>query len=94
MHISFCRRLFFTLTFSLVLGLTGASAQIGTTSLHGTVLDKSRGSIGGAKVTLINPAQGLERDATSSPNGEFEFLALPPGTYVLTVEKDGFNKYE
>ena len=31
---------------------------------------------------------------SSSPTGEFEFLALPPGTYVLTVGKDGFNKYE
>jgi len=94
MHISFYRRLFSILTLSLVLGLTGASAQIGTTSLHGTVLDKSHGAVGGAKVTLINPAQGLERDATSSTNGEFEFLALPPGNYVLTVEKAGFNKYE
>ncbi|HYW66340.1 MAG TPA: TonB-dependent receptor, partial [Candidatus Dormibacteraeota bacterium] len=67
---------------------------MGTTSLHGTVLDKSRGVVGGAKVTLLNSAQGLQRDATSSPTGEFEFLALLPGTYVLTVERDGFNKYE
>src|SRR5208283_4601654 len=36
----------------------------------------------------------LQRDATSSPTGEFEFLALLPGTYVLTVERYGFNKYE
>ena len=28
------------------------------------------------------------------PAGEFEFLALPPGTYVLTVERAGFKKYE
>ena len=26
--------------------------------------------------------------------GEFEFLALPPGTYTLTAEKEGFNKYQ
>ncbi len=76
------------------MAVSGASAQIGTTSLHGTVLDKSRGVVGGAKVTLLNSAQGLQRDATSSPTGEFEFLALLPGTYVLTVERDGFNKYE
>ena len=87
-------RLFFLLSILLVLGVMGVSAQIGTTSLHGTVVDKSHGAVGGAKVTLVNSAQGLERGATTPANGEFEFLALPPGTYVLSVEKDGFNKYE
>ena len=27
-------------------------------------------------------------------SGEFEFLALPPGTYRLVVERDGFKRYE
>jgi hypothetical protein len=74
--------------------VTGASAQTGTSSLHGTVFDNSRAAVAGAKIVLVNPAQGLERDATTPASGEFEFLALPPGTYVLTVEKDGFKKYE
>jgi hypothetical protein len=94
MRVFTCKRLFLILFVWLVVVVSGAWAQIGTTSLHGTVLDKSRAVVGGAKVTLVNSAQGLERDAISSPTGEFEFLALPPGTYVLTVEKDGFNKYE
>ena len=84
----------FTLSIWLLLAVSGASAQMGTTSLHGTVLDESHGVIGGAKVTLANSAQGLERETSSSPTGEFEFLALPPGAYLLTVEKDGFNRYE
>jgi hypothetical protein len=71
-----------------------AWAQTGTTSLRGTVLDNSRAAVAGAKVRLVNSAQAFERDATSPQSGEFEFLALPPGTYVLTVEKEGFNKYE
>jgi hypothetical protein len=77
----------------LLLG-NGAFAQMGTTSLHGTVLDNSRASIAGAKVTLTNAAQALERVATTPATGEFEFLALPPGTYTLRVERDGFNLYE
>ncbi len=72
----------------------GTRAQMGTTSLHGSVLDKSHESVGGAKVTLRNPAQGFERTAMTPPSGDFEFLALPPGTYMLSVEKDGFQKYE
>lgn len=94
MRISTYTRLFLILSILLVFGVTEVSAQTGTTSLHGTVVDKSHGAVGGAKVTLVNPTQGLERDATTPANGEFEFLALPPGTYALDVEKDGFNKYE
>ena len=32
-------------------------AQTGTTSLHGTVTDKSHAVIAGAKITLLNSAQ-------------------------------------
>jgi Carboxypeptidase regulatory-like domain len=69
-------------------------AQTGTTSLHGTVFDKSRAAIAGAKVILVNAAQGLQRETVTSSAGEFEFVALPPGSYSLTVEKEGFSKYE
>jgi hypothetical protein len=70
------------------------SGQVGTTSVRGVVLDSSHSAVSGAKVTILNSGQGLERDSTTGPTGEFEFLALPPGTYSLTVEKNGFNKYE
>jgi hypothetical protein len=68
--------------------------QIGTTSLRGNVLDKSHAAIGGAKVTLLDPAKGFQQETTTSSSGEFEFLALPPATYSLVVEKDGFRRYE
>lgn len=87
------KRLFLVVSMALLLA-TGAFAQMGTTSLHGTVLDNSRAAIGGAKVRLTNTSQALERVATTPATGEFEFLALPPGRYVLRVEKDGFNLYE
>lgn len=69
-------------------------AQTGTTSLRGTVLDKSGGAVAGAKVTLTNPLQGFERSVVSTDTGAYEFLALAPGTYRLTVEKDNFRKFE
>jgi hypothetical protein len=87
------KRLFLVFCVGLLLGAS-AFGQMGTTSLHGTVLDNSRAAIAGAKVTLTNAAQALERATTTPVTGEFEFLALPPGTYVLRVEKDGFNLYE
>jgi hypothetical protein len=69
-------------------------AQTGTTSLHGKVVDSTRAVVADATVTIANPGQGFHRSATTPSSGEFEFLALPPGTYVLTVERAGFKKYE
>ena len=69
-------------------------AQTGTTSLRGTVLDKSGASVPDAKITLIEVAQGVQRESRTGGSGEFEFRSLPPGTYSVVIEKDGFRKYE
>lgn len=79
---------------AILLGAVSVWAQTGTTSLHGTVTDKTGAAIVGAAVTLVNTTQGLERKATTSGAGEYEFLALPPGTYLLTVEMTNFRKYQ
>jgi hypothetical protein len=65
--------------------------QQGTTSLRGTILDKSGSSIAGAKVTLVNVEQAVQRNSTSSDTGAYEFVSLPPGTYTLRVEASGFR---
>jgi Carboxypeptidase regulatory-like domain len=81
----------------LVVVLTSASvawAQTGTTSLHGVVTDKSGATVAAAKVTLQNPELGLTRNLDSGSAGEFDFVALPPGTYVLQVEASGFRRFE
>src|SRR5262245_22818170 len=82
--------------FSLLVFLFGAQvslAQTGTTSLRGAVLDKSGSSITGAKVTISNTDQGLQREAISGEGGQYEFPALTPGVYVLKVEMSGFRTY-
>ena len=78
----------------LVLAAAGVWAQTGTTSLHGVVTDKSGASIGAAKVTLENVQQGFHREVNTTPAGEYEFAALQPGVYLLTVEMAGFRRYE
>ena len=94
MVFSVCRRLSFLLFVTLVISSLAAFGQTGTTSVHGTVFDRSRAAVAGARVILINPAQGLQREAVTPPTGEFEFLALPPGDYSLSIEKQGFSRYE
>ena len=58
-------------------------AQTGTSSLHGTVIDKSGATVAGATVHLTNAAQGLDRPGETGSAGEYEFLAVPPGVYTL-----------
>jgi hypothetical protein len=71
-----------------------AWGQTGTSSLRGVVLDNSGAAVVGARITLVNTARALQRTTRSNNSGEYEFPALPPGTYTLTAEKDGFSKYE
>src|SRR5262245_14626102 len=77
-----------------LLSLSGAWAQTGTASLRGTVTDKTGAAIVAAKVVASNQALGLSRETSTAATGEYEFLALPPGTYILTVEMTNFSKYE
>ena len=92
-HRSMPRYVFAFLTLLLLIPSV-ARGQTGTTSVRGVVLDKSGAAIVGARITIANPAQALQRSTRSNSAGEYEFLALPPGTYTLTAEKDGFRKYE
>jgi hypothetical protein len=71
-----------------------AYGQSGTTSLRGTILDKTGAAVVGANVILTNPAQSLERQTRTNNSGAYEFASLPPGTFLLTVEAPGFRKYE
>src|ERR1700758_1777827 len=94
--LSMKRNLLLILIASLValFAASGARAQVGTTSLRGTVTDKSGAVVANAKVSLTNTGQALTREMSTGSTGEFEFLALPPGTYSLTVEIAGFRKFE
>ena len=78
----------------LVFATACAWAQTGTTSVRGSVTDKTGAAIVGAKVTVVNAAQGLHRESLTDGSGAYEFLSLPPGSYVLTLETKGFRKFE
>jgi hypothetical protein len=79
---------------ALFLAAATMLAQTGTTSLHGVVTDKTGATVAQARVTLVNAGQGLQRETLTNNAGEYEFLALPPGTYSLTTEMAGFRKFE
>jgi carboxypeptidase family protein len=70
-----------------------ARPQTGTTSLRGSVTDKSGGAVVGATVTLRNASLGFERTATTGNTGQYDFLGLQPGTYELTIQMANFQRY-
>src|ERR1700756_4530272 len=84
----------FQLSLTVLVFACVSLSQTGTTSLHGVVTDKSGAAIAGAAVKLTNPEQNLIREMKTGSLGEYEFLALPPGTYSLTVETANFRKFE
>src|SRR5579863_9653706 len=70
------------------------SAQTGTTSLRGSVMDNSGAVIAGATIKLTEPQLGVQRSAVSNSSGAYEFASLQPGTYSLSVEATGFRKQD
>src|SRR5204863_7287347 len=78
----------------LLLSVSCAWAQTGTTSVRVTVSDKTSASVSDAKVSLDNASQAFHREMQTSTTGEYELLTLPPGTNALTIEKAGIRKYE
>jgi outer membrane receptor protein involved in Fe transport len=67
-----------------------ATAQVNTVNVSGTVLDPQNLAVKGAHLSLKNLATGAERTATSDANGRYEIIGVPPGTYSMTVQADGF----
>jgi hypothetical protein len=61
--------------------------------IRGQVLDQTKAAIPGAQVIATNTGTNIARTVSSQPDGSFEFLNLPIGTYNLTVTKDGFQTY-
>lgn len=87
----------FSFYLSLVAALLTLSCaafpQGSSSSLQGTVTDPSGSAIPGADVVLSRTQSTIERAVVTGPQGDFRFLALPPGTYTLTVTARGFAHY-
>src|SRR5215813_12714424 len=78
-------------SFSMVLLAGSAQAQF-RASLRGTVTDQSGAVVPGATVTLTNKDTNAKLTYTSDDNGIYQFNALPPAPYRLTVEHAGFQQ--
>jgi hypothetical protein len=85
---------------SLVIAILGAAPGVafaGPQSVDGTlrgeVTDPSGAVVANAKVTATNIATNISVDTTTTASGTFNLPNLLPGTYRVTVETSGFEKY-
>src|SRR5690349_15749265 len=62
-----------------------------SSSLQGTVTDKSQAVIKSAEVTLTNKATGETRSTTTNDTGEYRFEGISAGVYTLKVKAGGFS---
>lgn len=80
------------LLFAPVAFVGNLSAQIAQGAIVGSITDPSGAVMPGASVSATNVATGVVSRTTTTSVGYYDFPALPPGTYLVTVEQAGFKR--
>src|SRR6202166_1125404 len=68
-----------------------AQAQQTLGGITGTVTDKTGGVLPDTLVTIVGDQTKLTRTQKTNPNGIYDFVSLPIGSYTLTFAHDGFQ---
>ncbi len=69
-------------------------AQLNTGRISGAITDQTGGAIGGATVTVMDVARGVNRPLTTDAAGLYAAPNLIPGAYTIRVEFMGFQTIE
>jgi Carboxypeptidase regulatory-like domain len=74
------------------LGVSTAWAQSESSSgqIAGVITDSTGAAVPNATVTVTNKETGLTRTATSSDEGLYTIVLLPPGTYTISAQAGSF----
>ena len=74
-----------------MIGSLPVFAMQGAGTVSGRVLDPDGRVVPSATVTLADVGRGFMKQTTSTDTGEYSFQDVPPGTYAIHVQKDGFR---
>jgi hypothetical protein len=85
--------LFTTLSLSLSTPVL-AQSQAADGAIEGTITDASGGVLPGVTVTVTSVDTGASRVVITNEKGLYRALLLPLGKYEVTVELQGFKKFE
>src|SRR5690606_33858579 len=79
---------------ALVMFVTPLQPQTSTATVSGTVRDQSGAVIPLAVVTLTNSATNVRSNTTTNTAGFYMIAGVVPGSYVLSVEAPGMQRFE
>jgi trimeric autotransporter adhesin len=77
----------------LMVPAAAARSQTFTGGIRGVISD-ANGVVPGATVTLTNEATSVSRDTVTNEVGQYNFPAVPPGTYALKIQLTGYKTVE
>ena len=66
-------------------------AQTTSGTILGDLTDQSGAVIPDTPITLMNTGNADTRQTTTNQSGFYQFVNIPPGTYRITVSKQGFK---
>src|SRR5262245_60504851 len=69
----------------------GATAQIATATLGGSVRDETGAVLPGVMVTIKSASTGTTRTVTTDAGGRYRIAALDPGEYEIRAELQSFK---
>lgn len=75
-----------------VLSVAVLAQESSISGIVGHVTDTTGAAIQNATVTVTNNGTGASRTTTTNASGEYSIPNLPPATYSIVVEKQGFKK--
>ncbi len=78
----------------LLAGSSTALAQTNTGAVRGEVKDSQGAKVRDATVTLTSIATKIARTATTNDAGIYQFSAVDPGDYRVSVASSGFKTFE
>src|SRR5947209_3248564 len=79
----------------LLLGCANLWGQaVATSTIQGTVMDKSQAVLGKAEVSITNKQTGATRTTKTNDSGEYRFEGVSAGFYTIKVNAPGFSTVE
>jgi hypothetical protein len=80
-----------TAIFVILICCAIVAGQEPTAQLTGLITDPSGAAVPGAALNLVNINTGFQWNTTSNESGNYTFSNLPPGSYRISIKKEGFG---